>query len=58
MEWLIPYSRLTTDTGLDMSIIKKISIGVGDAVNPYKGEGLIYIDNISFGHSLEFISSH
>ena len=58
MEWLIPYSQLTEGTGLDMSKIKKISIGVGDAVNFFKGKGLIYIDNISFGHSVDFILSH
>ncbi|MBN1974979.1 MAG: hypothetical protein JW787_15165, partial [Sedimentisphaerales bacterium] len=49
-EWLIPY---TDFVGIDMTKIRKITIGVGGTANPMKGKGLVYIDNISYGHPLE-----
>ncbi|MBN2588692.1 MAG: discoidin domain-containing protein [Sedimentisphaerales bacterium] len=49
-EWLIPY---TDFVGVDMTRIKKITLGVGDPANTMKGEGLVYIDYISYGHPYE-----
>jgi hypothetical protein len=49
MEWRIPY---TDFTGVNKSRIKKIAIGIGDVAAPLQGKGFIYIDNISYGHSL------
>ena len=49
MSWLIPYDQFV---GVNMSKIKKIIIGVGDTANPMHGKGLIYIDDIDFGHPL------
>jgi hypothetical protein len=48
-EWVIPYSQFT---GVNMTKIKKISIGVGDTPTPLKGSGVVYIDNIGYGHSI------
>jgi regulation of enolase protein 1 (concanavalin A-like superfamily) len=45
----IPYSQFT---GVDMSKLKKLTIGVGDAAATAKGKGNIYIDNISYGHTI------
>jgi hypothetical protein len=50
IEWRIPY---TDFAGIDMTKIKKITIGIGDNVNPLKGKGLVYIDNIGYGHTLD-----
>jgi hypothetical protein len=49
MEWKIPYDQFT---GVNMTKIKKITIGVGDTPTPLKGSGVIYIDNIGYGHSM------
>jgi hypothetical protein len=49
-EWVIPYSQFT---GVNMTKIKKISIGVGDTPTPLKGSGVVYIDNIGYGHAIE-----
>ena len=50
LEWQIDYSEFD---GVDMSEIVQLSVGVGDPSDPLHGEGLVYIDNISYGHSLE-----
>jgi hypothetical protein len=49
MKWEIPTSYFTN---VNLTKIKKISIGVGDTASPLKGKGLIYIDNIGYGHTL------
>jgi regulation of enolase protein 1 (concanavalin A-like superfamily) len=49
MKWEIPTSYFTN---VNLTKIKKISIGVGDTATPLKGKGLIYIDNIGYGHTL------
>jgi hypothetical protein len=49
MSWLIPYSQFT---GVNMSKIKKITIGVGETGDTVNGHGLIYIDDIGYGHPL------
>ena len=49
-EFVVPYASFTD---LDTTRIKKIIIGVGDVSNPLKGKGLVYIDSISRGHTLE-----
>ena len=47
---IIDYSEFS---GVDMDEIVRIAIGVGDTSPALNGKGLIYIDNISFGHTLE-----
>jgi hypothetical protein len=49
MSWLIPYSQFTN---VNMSKIKKITIGVGETGDSVNGKGLIYIDDIGYGHPL------
>jgi hypothetical protein len=49
MKWEIPTSYFTN---VNLTKIKKISIGAGDTAKPLKGKGLIYIDNIAYGHTL------
>ncbi len=45
VEWKIPLSSFT---GVNLTKIKKISIGVGDKANPVAGrKGVLYIDDIS-----------
>jgi Concanavalin A-like lectin/glucanases superfamily/NedA-like, galactose-binding domain len=48
-EWTIPYSAFD---GIRLSGVQKIYLGVGDRDNPVPGgSGLIYIDDIEYGHS-------
>jgi hypothetical protein len=48
-EWTIPYSAFD---GIWLSGVQKIYLGVGDRDNPVPGgSGLIYIDDIEYGHS-------
>ena len=49
MEWLISYSEFT---GVDMTRVKKIIVGVGDPSDPMKGEGMIFIDEIGYGRAV------
>jgi hypothetical protein len=50
-EWLIPYSDLS---GINLSNVSMIYIGVGDRDNPSAGgTGVVYIDDIGFGHPVE-----
>ncbi len=45
VEWKIPLSSFT---GVNLTKIKKMSIGVGDKANPTAGrKGVLYIDDIS-----------
>jgi hypothetical protein len=47
-QWKIPYSSLT---GINLARVKKLYIGVGDRANPKPGgAGLLYVDDIGFGH--------
>ncbi len=49
-EWLIPLSDFSS-AGVKVNSIEKMYIGVGDRDNPVPGgQGLIYIDDIGFGH--------
>jgi regulation of enolase protein 1 (concanavalin A-like superfamily) len=46
-EWLIPYSELT---GINLSSVQTMYIGVGDRDNPTSGgTGTVFIDDIGFG---------
>ncbi len=46
-EWTIPYSELS---GVNLSRIEAMTIGVGDVSNPTAGgTGTVYIDDIGFG---------
>ena len=47
-QWQIPLSSLT---GVNLRRVEKIYLGVGDRDNPQRdGAGLLYIDDIGFGH--------
>ncbi len=47
-EWAIPYSELS---GVNLSRVEKMTIGVGSATSPSAGgTGVVYIDDIGFGH--------
>ena len=49
-QWKIPLSSFT---GVSMSKVKKLTIGVGDRTSPKAGgAGRLYIDDIGYGHSL------
>jgi hypothetical protein len=49
-EWRIPLNEFTS-AGVNMTRVKKMSIGAGDRTAPVKGgAGLLYIDDIGFGH--------
>jgi regulation of enolase protein 1 (concanavalin A-like superfamily) len=39
--------------GVDVSEIKTISVGIGDPSDPMKGQGVIYLDDVLFGHPYE-----
>jgi regulation of enolase protein 1 (concanavalin A-like superfamily) len=46
-EWRIPLSDLT---GVNLAVVKKVTVGVGDKANPKAGAaGMLYIDDIQFG---------
>jgi hypothetical protein len=47
-QWKIPLSSFT---GVNLSKVKKLFLGVGNRANPTQGgTGLLYIDDIGFGH--------
>jgi hypothetical protein len=49
-EWRIPLSTFTS-AGVKMTSIKKMVVGVGDRASPKtNGAGMLYIDDIGFGH--------
>ncbi len=48
--WEIPLDELRSG-GVDVTKVKRLYIGVGDRTNPQpSGAGLLYIDDIGFGH--------
>lgn len=52
-QWLIPLSQFTS-AGVNMSRVEKMVIGVGDPTGSTPGgAGLLYIDDIGFGHPAE-----
>jgi hypothetical protein len=49
-QWRIPLSDLSAG-GVNVTAVKKITIGVGNATSPKAGgAGLLFIDDIGFGH--------
>ncbi len=47
-QWRIAFSDLT---GINLAAVKKLTIGAGDKANPKAGgTGMLYIDDIGFGH--------
>jgi hypothetical protein len=49
-QWRIPLSEFTS-AGVKMTAVKKLIIGVGDRANPKAGgAGLLYLDDIGYGH--------
>ncbi|MCX5644527.1 MAG: discoidin domain-containing protein [Phycisphaerae bacterium] len=49
-QWRIPLSEFTS-AGVKMTAVKKLIIGVGDRASPKAGgAGLLYIDDIGYGH--------
>jgi hypothetical protein len=52
-EWRIPLSDLSAG-GVNLSAVKKITVGVGDATSPKAGAaGHLFIDDIGFGHPVK-----
>jgi regulation of enolase protein 1 (concanavalin A-like superfamily) len=52
-EWRIPLSEFTAG-GVKMNNVRQLTIGVGSRTNPTPGAaGLLYIDDIGFGHPLQ-----
>jgi hypothetical protein len=50
-KWMIPLSEFKS---LNLAGVKKMSIGVGDRNNPKAGgKGVIYLDDIGFGHPVQ-----
>jgi hypothetical protein len=50
-EWRIPLSDLT---GVSLTAVRKLTLGVGDKTNPQAGgAGLLYFDDIGFGHPVK-----
>ncbi len=47
--WSIPISDFAT-SGVDMTKVRKLYIGIGDLNNPMRGAGTVYIDDIQYGH--------
>jgi hypothetical protein len=45
--WNIP---LSSPTGVNMTRVKKLILGVDSRTSPAKGAGRIYADDIGFGH--------
>jgi hypothetical protein len=47
-QWKIPLSDLT---GISLTTVQKITLGVGDKVSPKAGAaGMLYFDDIGYGH--------
>jgi hypothetical protein len=52
-EWRIPLSDLSAG-GVNLTAVKKITIGVGDQASPKAGgAGMLYIDDIGYGHPVQ-----
>ncbi len=50
-EWRIPLSDLT---GVSLTTVQKITLGVGDKNSPKPGgTGVLYIDDIGYGHPVK-----
>jgi len=48
--WIVPFSALT-DAGVNLAAVKTMAIGLGDRANPTAGgAGMIYVDDIGYGH--------
>jgi hypothetical protein len=48
-QWKIPLSDLT---GVSLTTVQKITLGVGDKASPKAGAaGMLYFDDIGYGHS-------
>jgi hypothetical protein len=50
-EWRIPLSDLT---GVSLTTVQKLTLGVGDKNSPKEGgAGMLYIDDIGYGHPVQ-----
>jgi hypothetical protein len=50
-EWRIPLSDLT---GVNLTMVQKLTLGVGDKNSPKAGgAGMLYIDDIGYGHPVQ-----
>jgi regulation of enolase protein 1 (concanavalin A-like superfamily) len=50
-EWRIPLSNLT---GVSLTAVKKITLGVGDKTSPKAGgAGMLFIDDLGYGHPVK-----
>jgi regulation of enolase protein 1 (concanavalin A-like superfamily) len=53
-QWTIPLSSLS---GVNLSKVKKLTVGVGDRASPKAGgAGKLYIDDIGFGKPLQWVA--
>jgi regulation of enolase protein 1 (concanavalin A-like superfamily) len=53
-QWTIPLSSLS---GVNLSKVKKLSLGVGDRASPKAGgAGKLYIDDIGFGKPIQWVA--
>jgi hypothetical protein len=53
-QWTIPFSSLA---GVNLSKVKKLTVGVGDKASPKAGgTGTLYIDDIGFGKPLQWVA--
>ncbi|MBP7053239.1 MAG: PD40 domain-containing protein [Phycisphaerae bacterium] len=51
-QWLVPLNEFA-EAGVNMAAVRKMRIGVGHFDNPVAGgTGMIYVDDIGFGHPL------
>jgi hypothetical protein len=52
-EWRVPLSQFTS-AGVKMTSVKELAIGVGNRTSPQAGgTGMVYIDDIGYGHPLK-----
>ncbi len=52
-QWQVPLSGLTA-AGVNLTAVKKLTIGVGDAASPKAGAaGMLYVDDIGYGHPVK-----
>jgi hypothetical protein len=53
-QWTIPFSSLS---GVNLSKVKKLTIGVGDRASPKAGgAGTLYVDDIGFGKPIQWVA--
>ena len=50
----LPYREIHRLTGVSLTTVQKITLGVGDRTNPKAGAaGMLYFDDIGYGHPVK-----